>query len=174
MRESWTFPLFQQCEQSLLDNRKICPGLIFNLYRVFLPSVQIRAFVPVGVTTRCKCPLTGTRRGLLLPTWYKCLTFVPGKKKNQYKCHSIDPTEGLRKNFHRCFSLLPSSPLILHHMFLFILISFSSHFSSLLCWRAPLPHRVEAGGRGRRGGRPGTASGRVRATPRGCGAGGLV
>jgi hypothetical protein len=38
----------------------------------------MRAFVPVGAITRYQCPLTGARRGLLLPPGTNVKPFVPG------------------------------------------------------------------------------------------------
>jgi hypothetical protein len=61
---------------SSLENRAFVHGPIFHLYQVFLPSVQIETFVLVGATAWYKYSLTRTRRGLLQPTRYKCLTFV--------------------------------------------------------------------------------------------------
>jgi hypothetical protein len=63
-----TFPFSVILIMSLLENRVFVFGLIFHLYQVFLPTVQIRIFVPVVATTWYKCPLTGARRGLLQPT----------------------------------------------------------------------------------------------------------
>jgi hypothetical protein len=47
------------------------------------------SFAPVRATARYKCPLIRARRGLLLPTRYKCLIFVPGGDTPRYKCSDI-------------------------------------------------------------------------------------
>jgi hypothetical protein len=75
----------------LLENRAFASGLIFHLHRVFFPPGQMRALVPVGATTRYKCPFTGVRRGLVQPTRYKCLTFVPGSDLFRFKCRPPIP-----------------------------------------------------------------------------------
>jgi hypothetical protein len=73
----------------------IYPGLFFYLYWVFYASVQITTFVPVGDINRYTCHLTGVRQILLLPTRYKCLTFVSGgvttwySDTPRYKCGDI-------------------------------------------------------------------------------------
>jgi hypothetical protein len=54
---------------------------------IFLP-IQIIAFVPDGATNQYKCPLTEARRGLIQPTRYKCLTFVPVGGSARYKCEA--------------------------------------------------------------------------------------
>jgi hypothetical protein len=45
----------------------------------------MRAFVPVGATTRYQCPLTGVRRGLLLPPGTNVKPFVPRLAFPRYK-----------------------------------------------------------------------------------------
>jgi hypothetical protein len=80
---------------SLLENQTFVSGLIFHLYWVFFPSVQMRAFVPVGATVRYKCPLIEARQGLLLSTRYKCLTIVPGGGSGRYKCKAKPFVPGL-------------------------------------------------------------------------------
>jgi hypothetical protein len=97
-------------EHSLLENRTYITGPIFHLYRVFLPPVQMIAFVAVGSTERYKCPLTKTRRGLIQPTWYKCLTFVPigGSARYKYEASTLVPGEatapGLNSARYKCSS----------------------------------------------------------------------
>jgi hypothetical protein len=77
---------------ALLENRIYITGLIFHLYQVFIPPVQISSFVQVGATNQYKCPLTETRRGLIQLTRYKCLTFVPVGGSARYKCEDKTPT----------------------------------------------------------------------------------
>jgi hypothetical protein len=79
-KELYRFPL--------LENYTFVSSPIFYLYRIFLPPVQIIAFVPGGATMRYKWPLTGPRQGHLQPTRYKCLTFVPGGGSAWYKCEA--------------------------------------------------------------------------------------
>jgi hypothetical protein len=79
---------------TLLEDHTYIPGLIFYLYRVFLPTVQVEAFVPVGATTQYNCPLTGTCWGLLLLLQYKYEAFVPGSDSARYKCSILTFVSG--------------------------------------------------------------------------------
>lgn len=54
--------------------------LIFYLYWIFLPSVQMKTFVPVGSIAWYKCFLTGARQDLLLVTRYKYAYLYRGKR----------------------------------------------------------------------------------------------
>jgi hypothetical protein len=65
---------------TLLENRTFVPRLIFYLYWIFLPSVQMKTFVPVGSIAWYKCSLTGARQDLLLVTRYKYAHLYGGKR----------------------------------------------------------------------------------------------
>jgi hypothetical protein len=91
---------------TLLENHAFVPGLIFICIVYFCPGTN-EGHLPVGATALYKCPLVQVCWGLLLPPGTNVLTshlhraeplpsinvvtFVPGKKKTWYKCHSINP-----------------------------------------------------------------------------------
>jgi hypothetical protein len=93
--------------KTLLENHTYIPGLIFHLYLVFCPPVQMMTFVPIGATNRYKCPLTKFRRGLIQPTRYKCLIFVPFGGSH---CTNVRPTVANMASYSISSSLI----LVIH------------------------------------------------------------
>jgi hypothetical protein len=63
-------------DRSLQENRTYTLGLIFHLYKVFCPPVQMSLFLLSEPPTGTNVLLTEARHGLIQLTRYKRLTFA--------------------------------------------------------------------------------------------------